>query len=97
MTTTPSKQKVQEIFEQINNIQKGFLENECGSREKLLKLSYAFSSALELPSETIQRIGWAEVCAWQLLMKLHCYGLTLNSRQGLLSVRLVWTLGSLKV
>ena len=61
MIATSTKQKAQEIFEQISNIQKELLQDEPGGREKLLKLSYAFSSALELPSETIQRIGWAEV------------------------------------
>jgi hypothetical protein len=38
-------------------------DNEPGAREQLLNLSYALISSLELPSETIQRIGWAEVGA----------------------------------
>ena len=36
-------------------------QREPGAREKLLDLTHALTSALETPSETIQRIGWAEV------------------------------------
>ena len=61
MTSASPKQKALEVLEQIKNVQEVFLKNEPGSREQLLNLSYALSSALELPSETIQRIGWAEV------------------------------------
>lgn len=32
-----------------------------GAREKMLDLSHQLTSALETPSELIQRIGWAEV------------------------------------
>ncbi|MCJ1303486.1 hypothetical protein MMC08_006296 [Hypocenomyce scalaris] len=35
-------------------------QREPGAREKLLDLTHALTSALETPSETIQRIGWAE-------------------------------------
>lgn len=34
-----------------------------GARETMLSLSRQLSAALETPSETIQRMGWAEVCA----------------------------------
>lgn len=36
-------------------------ENQPGSREVLLALSQRLTAMLETPSETIQRIGWAEV------------------------------------
>ena len=32
-----------------------------GTREGLLALSHRLTASLEMPSETIQRIGWAEV------------------------------------
>ncbi|KAK9788263.1 putative O-methyltransferase [Seiridium cardinale] len=35
-------------------------ENKPGAREQLIDLSHALISSLELPSESIQRIGWAE-------------------------------------
>ena len=61
MTAQPTKSKVQELLNQIKNLEKGFLEDEPGSREQLLNVTYALASSLELPSEAIQRIGWAEV------------------------------------
>ena len=38
-------------------------QNESGARERLLDLAYALAAAVELPSEAIQRIGWAEASA----------------------------------
>ena len=35
--------------------------NQPGAREALLALSHQLTAMLETPSETIQRIGWAEV------------------------------------
>lgn len=32
-----------------------------GAREQLVDLSYSLIASLELPSEAIQRMGWAEV------------------------------------
>ena len=57
-----SRHKVQDILGQIKNREHGFLQDEPGSREQLLSLAYMLASALELPSEAIQRMGWAEVC-----------------------------------
>ncbi len=36
-------------------------QNQPGAREGLLALSHRLTAMLETPSETIQRIGWAEV------------------------------------
>ena len=36
-------------------------QSQPGAREALLALSYQLTAILETPSETIQRIGWAEV------------------------------------
>ena len=52
---------VQAIVQKITAVGNGYQQKEPGSREQLLNLAYALASAVELPSETIQRIGWAEV------------------------------------
>ena len=49
------------ILTAISSAGDSLSQNEPGAREKLLALSYSLSAALELPSEAIQRIGWAEV------------------------------------
>ena len=36
-------------------------QNQPGAREALLALSHRWTAMLETPSETIQKIGWAEV------------------------------------
>ena len=36
-------------------------EKTPGAREQLINLSHALIASLELPSEAIQRMGWAEV------------------------------------
>ena len=49
------------LLEDIARVGKMYSENESGSHEKLLSLAYSLASSIELPSEAIQRIGWAEV------------------------------------
>lgn len=36
-------------------------QNQPGAREAMLALSHQLTAMLETPSETIQKIGWAEV------------------------------------
>lgn len=52
---------VQDILVQLETVGSAYAEQKPGAREQLLSLSNALTAALELPSETIQRIGWAEV------------------------------------
>jgi hypothetical protein len=49
------------ILSQIQKISIAYAEKAPGAREQLMNLSHALISSLELPSEAIQRIGWAEV------------------------------------
>ena len=49
------------ILSEIATATEAFTRNDPSAREKLLLLSYQLTSALEHPSETIERIGWAEV------------------------------------
>ena len=60
MESSPSFEALS-LLEEIASIGKSYSQNESGSREKLLSLAYSLASAVELPSEAIQRIGWAEV------------------------------------
>ena len=57
----PVSPQAEEILNQIKNAEKSFLLKEPGSREQLLNLAYSLATSLELPSESIQRMGWAEV------------------------------------
>lgn len=50
-----------EILAQLQSVGSEFREKQPGAREQLIKLSRELISSLELPSEAIQRIGWAEV------------------------------------
>ena len=52
----------QAILQSIQNTATAYADGIPGSREQLLGLSQALISSLELPSEAIQRMGWAEVC-----------------------------------
>lgn len=52
---------VQRLLAQLQTAGSAYAERKPGAREELLSLSSALTAALELPSETIQRIGWAEV------------------------------------
>ena len=49
------------IIAQLQAVGAAYAENKPGAREQLLGLSHALISSLELPSEAIQRMGWAEV------------------------------------
>ncbi|KAL8703633.1 MAG: hypothetical protein Q9201_003203 [Fulgogasparrea decipioides] len=52
--------QVSSLLEDIAGAGTSYFQYELGAREKLLSLAYSLASAVELPSETIQRIGWAE-------------------------------------
>lgn len=52
---------VQAVLAQLQAAGSAYAEQKPGAREQLLSLSNALIAAVELPSETIQRIGWAEV------------------------------------
>lgn len=63
------------ILAQLQNAGSAYAEQKPGAREQLLGLSNALIAALELPSEAIQRIGWAEVSllpAFYVLVKDMC-------------------------
>ncbi len=51
------------ILAQLQAVGTAYAEKKPGAREQLLSLSHALISSLELPSEAIQRMGWAEVGA----------------------------------
>ncbi|CAG9998520.1 unnamed protein product [Clonostachys byssicola] len=48
------------ILAQLQSVGAEFREKQPGAREQLIELSRELISSLELPSEAIQRIGWAE-------------------------------------
>ncbi|ROV89114.1 hypothetical protein VMCG_09860 [Cytospora schulzeri] len=48
------------ILAQLQKTGAAFAGNQPGAREQLLNLSHALIASLELPSEAIQRMGWAE-------------------------------------
>ncbi|KAI9687301.1 MAG: hypothetical protein M1822_002344 [Bathelium mastoideum] len=48
------------ILLQLQNVAEKYKHHEPGAREELLNLSQALTASLELPSEAIQRLGWAE-------------------------------------
>ena len=52
---------IAQIVDDLAKASKSYAQHEQGAREKILSLAYALATAVELPSETIQRIGWAEV------------------------------------
>lgn len=52
---------VETLLSEISTITQSYLKNEPGARESLIDLSQALITSLELPSEAIQRMGWAEV------------------------------------
>jgi len=49
------------ILSKISEVAQSYSKNVPGARESLIDLSDALKHALELPSEAIQRMGWAEV------------------------------------
>jgi hypothetical protein len=78
-STLPVSQssRPQLILSQMQGLGYDLAQHRPGAREQLLNLSHALISSLELPSEAIQRMGWAEV---QLLPFLaHHPPLTTNS------------------
>ena len=52
---------IQEILGKLDAFNQATSLQAPGAREKLLALSHQLTAALETPSETIQRMGWAEV------------------------------------
>ena len=59
MTSLPSHTEA--ILNEIQGLSKDYAEKKPGAREQMLNLSQALTASLELPSEAIQRMGWAEV------------------------------------
>ena len=55
-----ASQQPEAILSQLQTTGQAYAENKPGAREQLLNLSHALISSLELPSEAIQRMGWAE-------------------------------------
>ncbi|KAG4218928.1 hypothetical protein PC116_g32592 [Phytophthora cactorum] len=55
MSSTPEA-----ILAQLQETGSAYAEKKPGAREQLLNLAYSLISSLELPSEAIQRMGWAE-------------------------------------
>ncbi|KAI0382244.1 putative O-methyltransferase [Hypomontagnella monticulosa] len=51
---------VEAILAQLQAAGSAYAEKKPGAREQLLNLSHALISSVELPSEAIQRMGWAE-------------------------------------
>ena len=52
--------EISTIVAEINTTAKALENNIHGSREQLLDLCSSLTAKLETPSETIQKIGWAE-------------------------------------
>jgi len=48
------------ILEKLQSVGAAYADRKPGAREQLINLSHALISSLELPSEAIQRMGWAE-------------------------------------
>ena len=57
-----SMQGATEVLTAIAASTEDITRQDPGAREKLLSLARQLTVALETPSETIQRMGWAEVC-----------------------------------
>lgn len=57
----PPNAQVSNLLEDIARAGTSYGQHEPGARDRLLSLAYSLAAAVELPSETIQRIGWAEV------------------------------------
>ncbi|KAI9654484.1 MAG: hypothetical protein M1821_006574 [Bathelium mastoideum] len=55
-----SPSATENILSQLQDTAKAYNAKAPGAREQLLNLSQALTASLELPSEAIQRIGWAE-------------------------------------
>ncbi|KAA6411226.1 MAG: Winged helix-turn-helix transcription repressor DNA-binding [Lasallia pustulata] len=59
MTTHRNAQALS-LLEDSATTGRSYVQDETGTREKLLSLTKSLSAAVELPSEAIQRMGWAE-------------------------------------
>lgn len=57
-----SNAKTSAVLEAIAIAGRAWSQQKPGAREGLLALAHSLNTALETPSEAIQRIGWAEVC-----------------------------------
>lgn len=64
---SPTSTKPEAILSKLQSVGSAYAEGTPGSREQLLNLSHALISSLELPSEAIQRMGWAEVTEHRVL------------------------------
>ena len=60
-STDRSAHNVSDILRTIAASTEAVAQQAPGAREKMLALSHQLTSALETPSEMIQRMGWAEV------------------------------------
>lgn len=49
------------VAREMNTLVDPVHQNQPGAREGLLALSHRLTAMVEAPSETVQRIGWAEV------------------------------------
>ena len=67
---SPSPQAL-EILAQLNDKAVAYKESAVGAREQLMNLAYALIADLELPSETVQRMGWAEACLFLIISSQH--------------------------
>lgn len=63
---------VSAILDGIANSRVALDNNEAGSRETLIDQSRALISALEIPSEFVQRTFWAEVRKYNIVESLVC-------------------------
>lgn len=68
---------VSAILDGIASARKAFENDEAGSREALIDYSRSLITALEIPSEFVQRTFWAEVCYIPRLYRNNRYPPTL--------------------
>lgn len=76
LSTDHSTRSVADILGAIAASTEAVAQQKPGAREKVLALSHQLVSALETPSETIQRMGWAEparFAATQLAVDLNIF------------------------
>ena len=71
MTSSPPDE-VLTILDSLQVVREAYTRNELGAKKQLLELSYALTTALESPWDTIQRIRHAEVSyVSNLLVAMH--------------------------
>lgn len=58
---SPPSSEPSTILSQLQSASSTYTKGKPGAREQLLNRSHTLISSLELPSEAIQRMGWAEV------------------------------------